>query len=170
MRVTIPLQRLLALLFGTLLLGQAMAEPDLRLDGGDRAGYDSDRSDLALEGYSPVSYFEEGEPERGDAKFRTTHDDNLYYFTSEAQKRKFERNPERYAPRFPHSCPYNLAKGREVAIDPTNFKIVDGELLLFHKSPDQDGLQEWNREVRETGLSDKQLIERAENNLLDLRF
>ena len=167
MRVSIVIQ---ALALGLLFLGQAFAAPDLRLDQGRAGDSEQNGREPAIEGYSPVSYFDEGKPERGSPEFTSTHEGELYYFTSAQQKRQFDMNPDAYAPTFPHNCPYNLAKGREVAIDPTNFKIVNGELLLFHKSPEQDGLVRWNKETSKEGVTEAQLMEKAQNNLLDLEF
>jgi hypothetical protein len=97
----------------------------------------------ALEGYSPVSYYAQGHPEAGSRKYQSAYEGNVYWFTSAKQKKTFDADPSAYAPIFPHSCPYNLAQGRQETVDPTNFKIVDGQLLLFHRSPAQDGRKEW---------------------------
>ena len=58
----------------------------------------------------------------------------MYYFTSEEQVNTFKLNPKNYQPKYGEYCPYSLALGRRVAIDPTNFKIHNRELLLFHRS------------------------------------
>jgi len=162
---------MLGVVLGFVIAGQAVAAPDLRLDQGNHARSSAGNgAEPALEGYSPVSYFEEGEPERGKARFSSRYDGELYYFTSAQQKRRFDQDPEAYAPVFPKHCPWNLAKGREVAVDPTNYKIVNGKLLLFHKSPEQDGRKLWNREIRKDDVTEAQLMEKARSNLLDLSF
>lgn len=114
---------------------------------------------LAIEGYSPVSYFEEGRPERGLPEFTAVHEDRTYRFTDAEQQDKFEADPEAYAPIFPNHCPYNLALGRRASIDPTNFKIAGDSLLLFHRSDEMDGLERWN----ENG-DEQELMSRAESN------
>lgn len=120
---------------------------------------------VAIGGYSPVSYFEEGVPERGSPRHTATFEGRTYHFTSAAQVRRFEADPEAYAPVFPDHCPYHLALGRTVAIDPTNVKILDGQLLLFHRSEEMDSLARWNRQEDQIDL-----LERARGNYRGLRF
>lgn len=124
----------------------------------------------SLGGFSPVSYFEQGKPERGKSRFQSTYQGNTYWFTSEKQKAMFDAKPEKFAPAFPNHCLYNLAMGRSEPIDPTNFKIVDGQLLLFHRSAENDGLRQWNQTVRSEAITERELIRRAKSNLLDIRF
>lgn len=124
----------------------------------------------ALEGYSPVSYHEKGHPEMGSSKYRSTYEGNVYWFTSAGQKEAFDKAPAAYAPTFPRSCPYNLTQGRLETVDPTNFKIVDGQLLLFHRSPEQDGRQRWEESVVQNRITEKELLRRAKSNFIDLKF
>lgn len=114
---------------------------------------------LAIEGYSPVSYFEEGRAEMGLPEFTAVYKDRTYRFTDAEQLEKFKAAPEAFAPIFPNHCPYNLAIGRRASIDPTNFKIAGDTLLLFHRSEEMDGLERWN----ESG-DEEELLERAESN------
>jgi len=120
---------------------------------------------VAIGGYSPVSYFEEGHPEMGLPRFTAVYNDRTYRFTDAEQVEKFKADPEAYAPLFPNHCPYNLALGRKAKIDPTNFKIAGDDLLLFHRSEEMDGLERWNE-------SDDQdeLLRRAESNYTLFEF
>ena len=95
---------------------------------------DDNQRGVAIQGYSPVSYFVAGRAERGNPQFSATHNNLLYYFTSEKQIALFKQNPDRYTPRYGEYCPYSLALGRKVGIDPTRFKIHNDQLLLFHSS------------------------------------
>lgn len=121
---------------------------------------------LAIEGYSPVSYFEEGHPERGSPEHAAVYNERTYHFTSEEQLARFEADPERYAPLFPDHCPYSLALGRQARIDPTRYKIVDGHLLLFHYSEEMDGLKAWENHED----SERELLERANGQYTIFRF
>lgn len=127
---------------------------------------------LALRGYSPVSYFEVGRPERGLEQFSAVYQNRTYYFVDQAQLQTFKNDPEAYAPIFPEHCPYNLAMGREQPVDPVNYKIVGGQLLLFHSAsnPNNDGLVQWNRTVRSRDFTEQEMIERARSNLIELTF
>ena len=119
---------------------------------------------LALEGYSPVSYFTEGRPEKGKSAYAVVYKGHTYYFTDAGQQAMFEADPEAYAPVFPVHCPYNLALGRKAKIDPTNFKIVGGRLLLFHRTEEMDGRKRWNEHGDE-----QELMQRARGQWLLLR-
>lgn len=103
---------------------------------GNHLLHDSNDSSLpkniGIQGFSPVSYFERNRPELGNSDYRYDYKNRVYYFTSAAQVETFKEAPEAYLPKFGEYCPYSLALGRRVAIDPTNFKIENGELLLFH--------------------------------------
>ncbi len=70
-----------------------------------------------------------------------------------------------FAP-YNRSCPYSLAFGKILPLDPTNFKIVGDNLLLFHLSDDENGLQLWN----DSKISEDQLMRRANASLFRLRF
>jgi len=112
----------------------------------------------AIEGYSPVSYFTEGRPEKGSKAYAARYNDRTYWLTDASQKALFEADPEAYAPIFPNHCPFNLALGRRASIDPTNFKIAGDTLLMFHRSEEMDGLERWNEHGDE-----EELMERAES-------
>ena len=118
-----------------------------------------------LGGFSPVSYFTEGRAEPGRVEHAVAYEGRVYYLTSAAQVETFYRDPDRYQPRFP-VCPFSLTTGAQMAIDPTNFKVVGDTLLLFHQSENMDGLAAWNA----SGLSDEALIERANKQYLLLQF
>lgn len=87
---------------------------------------------IGLQGYSPVSYFEVNRAERGNPAYTADYQGRIFYFTSAEQRSQFLQDPASYMPRYGEYCPYSLALGRRVAIDPTNFTIVEGQLLLFH--------------------------------------
>lgn len=119
---------------------------------------DTAAAKIAIEGYSPVSYFEKNIAEQGKPEFQARYDGKTYYFASAEQVRTFEADPKHYAPVFGEYCPYSLALGRRVAIDPTRFRIVDGQLLLFHRSAELDALTEWDKS------KDKERILRRANS------
>ncbi|MFK7978113.1 MAG: YHS domain-containing (seleno)protein [Halioglobus sp.] len=87
---------------------------------------------IGLFGYSPVSYFEKNLAEKGNPAHSYSYKGRLYYFASQDQVNAFKAGPKQYLPRFGEYCPYSLSLGRKVGIDPTNFKVRNGELLLFH--------------------------------------
>lgn len=120
---------------------------------------------IAIQGYSPVSYFTKNRAEMGSSEFAVEHENKLYYMTSLHQADLFRRNPEKFIPLFSELCPYSLTLGRRVKIDPTNFKIVGGQLLLFHRSDEMDALKQWNKHDDE-----QKLLEKANQEFLRFRF
>lgn len=119
----------------------------------------------AIGGYSPVSYFTKNIAEQGNVEFAVQLEGDTYYLTSAEQVELFTSNPAKYRPKY-QVCPYSLAIGGTVPLDPTNFKIVGGSLLLFHKTEESDGLKLWN----ESPVDEKTLIELADKEYILLRF
>ncbi len=102
-------------------------------------------SGIAIQGYSPVSYVTVGRAEPGDPRYRVEHDGVTYFLTSADQVILFEREPERYVPAYGGWCAYGMAVQDKFPIDPTNFKVVDGKLLLFLRNDRVDALELWER-------------------------
>lgn len=119
----------------------------------------------SIQGYSPVAYFTENKPVKGSPDYASEHDGRTYYFQNAEEVAIFEADPAKYAPRF-QICAYSLSTGAKREIDPTNFKVVGGSLLLFHRSDNADGLFAFEN----SGLSDEQLIERADAQYKLLEF
>lgn len=120
---------------------------------------------VAIGGYSPVSYFEDNAAVLGKREFAVAYQGEVYYLTSAEQVELFLANPQKFRPRY-QTCPFSLVNGKELPLDPTNFKVVGDSLLLFHRSENRDGLAGWNK----SGLSDEELLERADTNHELFRF
>jgi len=119
----------------------------------------------AIGGYSPVSYFTKNIAEQGSAEFAVQLEGDTYYLTSAEQVALFTRDPVKYRPKY-KVCPYSLTLGGAVPLDPTNFKIVGGQLLLFHKTEESDGLKQWD----DSPVDEQTLIELADKEYILLRF
>lgn len=112
---------------------------------------------LAIKGYSVISYFTEDQPQLGSEEFSEEYDGKRYLFTNEKQRSLFQSDPGHFTPRY-ENCPYSLTLGMTLPLDPTNFKVVGGYLLLFHRSDTMDGQLKW----QESKLSDEDLLQRAD--------
>ena len=128
-------------------------------------GLQGHANDIAIKGYSPVSYFTEGEAQKGYPRFAAIHKGKIYYLRSTEQLTIFNQNPEKYIPALGAHCPYSLALGRDVAVDPERFQIIDGRLYLFHKSEELDALSAWNKQK-----NPQELLKRAEGRFKLLSF
>lgn len=99
---------------------------------------------VALEGYSPVSYFE-GRAERGSALFAVEHEGVTYHLTDARQVAEFRSNPGRYEPAFGGWCAFGMSVEDKFPVDPTNFAIVGGRLMLFLRNAEIDALALWRQ-------------------------
>lgn len=107
--------------------------------------YNLDSSGLALEGYCPVTYHTNNVARQGSADFASTYHGVDYHFVSAAAKRMFDRAPQKYIPAYGGWCAYGMAVQDKFPIDPTNFKIVDGRLMVFLRNVNVDALARWNQ-------------------------
>lgn len=101
-------------------------------------------SGVAIQGFSPVSYMTEGRAEPGRPQFQVEHDGVTYFLTSAEQVEQFRRDPMRYVPAYGGWCAYGMAVQDKFPVDPTNFKVVNGRLLLFLRNDNVDALMRWN--------------------------
>jgi YHS domain-containing protein len=118
--------------------------------------YNVPSSGVAIDGYCPVAYFAANKAIKGKPEFASTHNDITYYFVSAAAKAMFDKNPQQYLPAYGGWCATGMALGDKFPVDPTNFKISDGKLLLFLKNKNVDALSIWdqNSEQEQIGKAD----------------
>ncbi len=111
---------------------------------------------VAVSGYDAVAYFD-GQARAGDPAFNSIHNDGLYHFSSEANKQKFDADPERYIPLYGGYCATAASEGKLFGVDPTNFKITgDKRLTLFYRGAGGDTLPQWNEnETERRAAADK---------------
>lgn len=98
---------------------------------------------IALKGYDVVAYFD-SKPEMGKKETSTEYNGVRYYFTSEANKQKFEKNPTAYLPAYGGFCAYAMgAKGAKVSVNPETYEIRDGKLYMFYNKGKTNTLELW---------------------------
>ncbi|MFY8036043.1 MAG: YHS domain-containing (seleno)protein [Cyclobacteriaceae bacterium] len=103
------------------------------------------KKNVAIEGYDPVSYFD-NKPAEGKSQFSFTHHGVTYWFSSQANLNKFKASPEKYEPAYGGWCAYAMGEtGEKVKIDPETFKILDGKLYLFYNFWGTNTLKDWNK-------------------------
>jgi hypothetical protein len=86
---------------------------------------------IALNGYDPVAYFEDGGPAKGTSEFWFSFDDVIYLFRSAEHRAKFAADPERYAPQYEGYCAGGVSKGYRTEPDPEAWIIANGKLFVF---------------------------------------
>ncbi len=103
------------------------------------------KKNVAIEGYDPVSYFD-NKPAEGKSQFSFTHHGVTYWFSTQANLNKFKASPEKYEPAYGGWCAYAMGEtGEKVKIDPETFKILDGKLYLFYNFWGTNTLKDWNK-------------------------
>ncbi len=107
--------------------------------------YNLPSSGVALEGYCPVAYFAVSKPVRGKPEFASTYNGVTYHLVSADAKKAFDRNPEKYIPAFGGWCAFGMSVQDKFPVDPTNFQIVNGRLMVFLRNKNIDALDLWNQ-------------------------
>lgn len=120
--------------------------------------FNIDEDNLALRGYDPVSYFQNGaegqptdEPALGKGELTYQYEEVNYRFATPENRSAFINDPESYIPKFGGWCAYRLAQIPEeegwgqsrIPAYPLNYRIIDGALYLFSKSSQGNARDLW---------------------------
>ena len=130
----------LSLLSGTSYLNAAERESRAYLHS-----YNLPSSGVAIEGYCPYAYFAVNKPVKGKPEYASTHNGITYFLVNADAKKAFDKDPEKYIPAYGGWCAFGMSVQDKFPVDPRNFKIVDGKLMLFLKNKGVDALAIWNR-------------------------
>ncbi|MFT7462114.1 MAG: hypothetical protein ACI9EF_000451 [Pseudohongiellaceae bacterium] len=101
-----------------------------------------------------MAYFAVNKPVRGKPEHASIHDSVTYHSVSADAKAAFDAAPDKYVPAYGGWCAFGMAVEDKFLVDPTSFKIVDGQLMVFLKNPGVDALALWN-DGNETELKAK---------------
>ena len=99
---------------------------------------------VAVGGFDLVSYHNDAGPQPGLPQFAAEHGAFKYLFQSQTNLDQFNADPERYLPSYSGFCAITLALGRIMCPDYLNFKIEDGDLLLFETTGFTNGRVVWD--------------------------
>jgi YHS domain-containing protein len=97
----------------------------------------------ALNGHDVISVYN-GETVLGKEELYSTYLSAIYQFATEANKKEFDRNPEKYIPKYGGYCSTAVAEGVLVESNAHSSLIQDGELHVFYKDANEDTQDEWN--------------------------
>lgn len=126
----------------------------IALSAQDKMANNIDNSNIALQGYSPVSYLDLGLAQRGNKAFKSEYKKVIYYFTSAEQKAAFDKKPSKYMPQYGGFCAFGMYAGAKFRVDPTKFMVKDGEYFLFLNNVELDAKQLWLAENNHNKLKD----------------
>jgi YHS domain-containing protein len=89
-----------------------------------------DRKGVAIKGYDPVPYFTISKPVKGNKDHIVSWMGAKWRFASAQNRDLFEKDPEKYAPRYGGYCAYGVANNYLVKIDPDAWTVYEGRLYL----------------------------------------
>ena len=112
----------------------------------DNKANNIDNSNIALQGYSPVSYADLGLAQKGVKEFKSEYKKITYYFTSAEQKSTFDKNPEKYLPQYGGFCAFGIYAGAKFRPDPNKFISKNGKYFLYLYNLELDAQQLWINE------------------------
>ncbi|MFN3754551.1 YHS domain-containing (seleno)protein [Flavobacterium sp.] len=102
---------------------------------------------VAIQGYDPVAYFTQKKAVKGKKEIASTYEGVIYYFSSQANKEAFAKNPSGYEPQYGGWCAFAMGDyGEKVEVNPETFKILDGKLYLFYNAFFNNTLKSWNKD------------------------
>lgn len=125
-------------------------------------GYNVPSTGVAMEGYCPVCYLSANKAVKGKAEISHDYQGVTYWFVSDDARKIFVANPDKFLPAYGGWCALGVSMGQRFPVDPTNFKIQDGRIMLFLKNKKVDGLEIWNKD-------EASMLEKADSNWQKLK-
>lgn len=123
-------------------------------------------STVAVGGYDVVSYFTEKRPIRGNGHFVSEYEGATYVFENADNKKKFDRNPKKYAPAYGGFCAFGVSVGKKFVGDPEVWRIIDGVLYLNLDTSIQDQwLQDTKGRIKTANKNWKTIKDKAPSEL-----
>lgn len=99
---------------------------------------------VAIKGYDTVAYLVSGKAILGSPKFEYSWSDATWRFASAENRKRFTRDPKRYAPQFGGYCAWAISRGYTADVDPEAFQVVDGRLYLIYSKSVQ---MRWDQDI-----------------------
>ncbi|GLU45353.1 hypothetical protein Musp01_29770 [Muricauda sp. NBRC 101325] len=115
--------------------------------------YNTDESTIALDGYSPVSYIDQGKAQMGKKDFKATYDGLTYFFVNQDQQKQFQSNPQKYVPQYGGWCAYAVSLGYKYRPNPKSFRVVDNKLYLFTINVEGEFVKVWENEGKDKHIA-----------------
>lgn len=88
-------------------------------------------TNLMLNGYDPVAYFNEAKHIRGNPGIKSDYDGVTYRFSSAANKMLFDAEPLKYIPQYGGFCANGIVYGIPWGGDGDTWRVIGGKLYIF---------------------------------------
>lgn len=99
---------------------------------------------VAIKGYDPVAYFTMSRPVKGDKAYTVSWMGATWRFASAGNRDLFEKDPEKYAPRYGGYCAFGVANNYLVKIDPEAWTVYEDRLYLNYSLKVRD---QWSQDI-----------------------
>ena len=114
-----------------------------RADTPPAADKPADDSRVGMDGYCPVTLFNQRSWKLGSPDFIAEFQNQQFYFLSAAERDEFQKNPKKYAPRVRGCDPVTLSESNLYVPGTAKFgAFFDGELFLFEKAENRKKFKE----------------------------
>lgn len=87
--------------------------------------------EVQLDGYCPAAYLVMEKSVKGDSKYSSTYEGEIYYLANADAKKMFDAEPEKYLPKYDGYCATAVAMDNLMESDPQLFSVYDGATYLF---------------------------------------
>ena len=85
----------------------------------------------AIGGYCPVAYVKMGKAVKGDARFSSERDGQVFLFSAQQAKEMFEKSPDKFRVAYHGYCATGVAMGKKIASNPEIFTVNKDVTYLF---------------------------------------
>jgi YHS domain-containing protein len=116
---------------------------------------------VAIDGYDPVSYFVEREPQMGRPDYEYVWQGVPWYFASAANRDVFMRNPTVYAPQYGGHCLMSLSRGYLSDGRPLLYLIEGLKLYFFYSTANREAFQMSKAEALSTAAANWQYLSKG---------
>ncbi|WP_437440784.1 YHS domain-containing (seleno)protein [Ruegeria arenilitoris] len=83
-----------------------------------------------MNGYDVMTYWQGGDPQKGDPEITAQHNGATWVFLSEENRQAFLSDPTKYAPQYGGYCAYAASQNAVADVDPFAWRIWDEKLYL----------------------------------------
>lgn len=91
----------------------------------------AEKKQPAIGGYCPVAYVKMSKAVKGDARWSSERDGQLFLFSAPQAKELFEKSPDQFRVAYQGYCATGVAMGKKIPSNPELFAVRNGVTYLF---------------------------------------
>ena len=90
-----------------------------------------------------MSYFTEKQPVQGNKDISFVFNQTQFYFISLENRELFQKNPNKYLPKYGGWCAYAMSSNQRVRINPNSYSVNGDDLFLFYQTAFVNTRSKW---------------------------